>query len=332
MILIRQIKRYHPANFLILIIIGLLAWFGTFLSKDTAGIYFDPDPMPIYQWIYSGIGGPNLALLCKILGFVMVILQAILLNSITNQSNLLGFRSYLPGLFFVIITANFQEFQMLHPILFANLFFLIAWERISNIIEKSNAVTAYFNSAFFIGIASLFYPNYAYFLLIIALSASLNRISHLREFTMIAMGFITVWYFYLTIYFIFYNEFTFSGIDLNFSFGLDALKSLKPEQLFFLSYVGFILSLASFNLSLYMSNVKIQIRRNLKFLFSWFLAGLLLFIFTQSGIEVIYVIAAPISMLFAIFFLNIKNKWLPELAWFIIIGLTLINQFFTGLL
>jgi len=220
---------------------------------------------------------------------------------------------------------------MLHPILFANLFFLIAWERISNIIEKSNTITAFFNSAFFIGIASLFYPNYAYFLIIIALSTSLNRISHIREFTMIVLGFITVWYFYLAIYFIFFNELAFSGIEMDFSFGFKEFKTLNLSQLFFILYVGILLFLASINLSLYMSNVKIQIRRNLKFLLSWFLTGLFIFVFTQSSLEIIYIIAVPISMQFAIYFLNIKNKWSPEIAWIIFVGLTIINQFFPNL-
>lgn len=306
---------------------GVLLWLKAFISKENPGIYYDADPMPIYNWIYQNLSGPSLAILSKIIAFLIVLMEAIILNGIANQGNILGFRSYLPGLFFILITANFPEFQILHPLLLANFFLLIAWERVSDIIEKSNTVSSFFNSAFFIGLATLFYPNYVYFLAIIALSTVLNRLSSAREFVMIIIGFITVWYFYLSINYIFYNKIQFSGIEPSLSFSTESIHQLKSGQIIFLVYIGFLLLTAGLLLSSYMSNVKIQIRRNLKFLFSWFLLGIFIFIFTKSSIETIYVLAVPISMLFSVFFLNIKNKWLAETAWLILLTLSIINQF-----
>jgi len=332
LILIRNIKNYHPANFLLFVTIGILVWLKTFISKDAVGIYFDSDPMPIYNWIYNGLNGASLSLLCKFIAFIIVLLQAIIINGITNQYNLLGFRSYLPGIFFLLITAILPEYQLLHPILFANLFLLIAWERITSISEKSNAFRAFFNAAFFLGLSTLFYPNYIYFFAIIVIAALLNRISHAREFIMIILGFITVWYFYFSLNYIFYSELQLRGTELGLGILSANFEKLDTSQIIFFIYLAFLLLLASFQLSTYISNVKIQIRRNLKLLFIWFMISLSMFIFTKSSLELVYSIAIPISFLFAMFFTNIKNKWLVEIIWVLIIGLTVVNLFFPQLL
>lgn len=287
--------------------------------------------MPIYNWIYTGLSGGNLNLLCKFLAFLLVLLQAIIINGITNQYNLLGFRTYLPGIFFLLITASFPEYQLLHPILFANLFLLLAWERVSSVTEKSNTFKAFFNAALFLGLSTLFYPNYIYFLIVIVFSTLLNRISYGREFIMIILGFVIVWYFYFTLNYIFYDKLQLGGTEIGLGVLNTSFKSLGSSQIVFFIYLAFLLLFASLQTSTYVSNVKIQIRRNMKLLFIWFIISLLLLFITKSSFEIIYSIAIPVSFLFAMFFTNIKNKWLVEVIWLLLIGLTVINQFFPHL-
>ncbi len=312
------------------VFIGLVVWMKTFLTKDASGIYSEPDLMPVYNWIYDGLSG--LTLLSKLIAFILVLLQAIIVNGITNQYNLLGFRSYLPGIFFMLITANFPEYQVVHPMLIANLLFLAVWERLASITEKSNTYKAFFNASFFLGLATLFYPNYLYLVIIVISGMVFNRISHPREFIMIIVGFVAVWYFYFTINYIMFNKLQLDGIHFRFEFINKPFSTLRSGQLVFLSYVVVLMVIASFRLSAFVSNVKIQIRRNLKILFIWFVLGLVIFLFTDSSFEFIYTCAVPVAFLFAMLLSNLDKKWFPEIIWLLLFGITIINQYFSQLI
>ncbi|NJO89744.1 MAG: hypothetical protein HC831_12940 [Chloroflexia bacterium] len=259
-------------------------------------------------------------------------LQAIIINGITNQYNLLGFRSYLPGTFFILITANFPEYQIVHPVLIANLLFLLVWERMVSITEKSNSYKAFFNASFFLGLATLFYPNYLYLVIILVSGTVLNRISHPREFIMIIVGLLTIWYFYFAINYIMFSKLQLDGIHFRFEFVNEPFSTLRSGQLVLLSYVVVLMIVASFRLSAFVSNVKIQIRRNLKILFIWFVIGLVIFLATDASFEFIYTCSVSVAFLFAMFLSNLKNKWFPEIIWLLLFGLTIINQFFPHLI
>jgi len=330
--LIRTLKDYRPVVFILFLAISILAWIKPLLSANLMGIYIDPDPMPVYAWIVSLIGSPNYSVLCKLIALILVILQAIIINGIINQYNLLGFRGYLPGILYVLISSTFFEIQILHPILFANLFLLFAWERVIQAYDKENTFVAYFNASFLIGIASLFYPNSVYFLLIIFMSVGINRVGQIREFAMVFVGLIVVWYFYLSMFFLLTNSIQTSGIEFGIGFSFPNYAKIVWSQKIIIAYVSILILIASFQLGLYISSLKIPMRRNLKFMFLWFWIGIIILIFTKSSFEIIYLLSIPISVLFAIFFFNFKKRWLGEALWILFITCIVINQAFPNIL
>jgi hypothetical protein len=216
-----------------LVFIGLVVWMKAFFSEDTPGVYSAPDLTPIYNWMFGGL--IDLNLLSKILAFIIVLLQAIIINGVTNQYNLLGFRSYLPGVFFLLITANFPEYQMVSPLLVANLIFLAVWERLASITEKSNTYKAFFNASVFLGLATLFYPNYLSLVIIVIIGTVLNRVSRPREFVMIILGLLVVWYFYFTINYILFDKLQLAGINFSFELINKPFSSLSSGHIIFWS-------------------------------------------------------------------------------------------------
>jgi hypothetical protein len=330
--LIRTLKSYQPVVFIMFLAVSILAWVRPFINSKLSGIYMDPDPMPIYSWIFSLIGHPKFSFLCKLIAFTLVLLQGIVINGILNQYNLLGFRGYLSGIIYVLISSTFFQVQVLHPILFANLFLLFAWERVIRAYDKENTFTSYFNAAFLTGLASLFYPNSAYFLIIIIMSVGMNRVGHIREFAMVLLGFIIVWYFYLSLYFLSTNSLQTSGIEFGIGFSFPNYSKIKISQIIIIIYTGLLILFASFQLGLYMSNLKIPMRRNLKFMFLWFWISILMLVFTKTSIEIIYILAIPVSVLFAMFFFIFKKGWMIEVLWILFIICIIINQVFPNLL
>jgi hypothetical protein len=330
--LLKSLTKYQPANLVVYLVFGILLWIRVFLNSKIPGIYIDKNPMPVYSWIVELIGSSGLAILCKFLAFTLILLQGLLYNGIINQYNLLGTRSYLPGIIYLIITANFPENQILHPIYFSTLLLILSWNRLINIDLDQNTLASYFNASLLLGISTIFYPNYIYFIIIVFASTSLNRPPSVREFIMIVTGFVSVWYFYFSLFFIFTNHFNFSGLENDFYFGTAKLSEFRTGQIIFLIYFAVLLIFASVKSSRIISNQKIQTRRNQKILFLWFLLGFAIYIFTNSKLELIYLLAIPISFLFSLLFSDNKNLWIKEIAFDLLIGITIINQFFPNLI
>ena len=330
--LLKALTKYQPSNLVIYLIFGIILWSKVIFNSKIPGIYSDSDPMPVYTAIFDLIGSPGLFIVCKLLALVLVLLLGLIFNGILNQYNLLGNRSYLPGIIFLIITANLPEYQILHPVYFATLLLIYSWNVLINGDFGGNTMAAYFNSALLLGLSTLFYPNYSYLIIIIYASTSLNRVGNIREFIMISLGILTVWYFYLSLFFIFTNKFNFSGINNDIAFTVSDFSSLKPGQIIFFYYFALIVLLASFQSTRSIALKKIQIRRNLKILFIWFLIGCAIFIFTNSGFELVYLVAIPLSALVTIFFENTELKWVKEIAFILLLLVTLMNQFFPNLI
>lgn len=309
-----------------MIVIAIGVWVKVLFSKDVGGIYYDADTLLIYKWFYESLSSTGFHVIPKIITFFLVLLQAVLINGIINQNNLIGVRSYLPGIFFIIISANFIHLQQFHPIVFANLFLLLSWERLSSVSEKSNALKAFFQASLSLGIASLFYPNYSYFIILILLGTILNRISNAKEVFMVIIGFVAAWYFYFSIIFLSSGKINLAGLEAGFVFSFSGIKDLPPGVMYFLFFLGVLLLMANFQLSTYLVGVKINIRRNFKILFGWFVIAACMFLFTKSSTEIVYPLAIPVSIIFTVLFSNINKKWLADLLWGLLLAFTIYNQ------
>ena len=330
--LIRNLKTYHPSNLLILVLIGILVWIRPFLDNALPSFYLPQNPMPLYNWLVIILSSFNSEILGKIIAFIIVVVQAMMVNAIINQYNLSGLRSYLPGILFLLLSSAFEQYQMLHPILIANSFLLFAWNRLVAMPEKDIAISSYFNSAFMIGMATLFYPLFIYFLILVVISLILNRVAHPREFAMIILGFLTVWYFYLGIYFLIDSNIQFAGLGNNYSFSFPKYNEIELIQKILAGYIGLLIITASFRLGTFIANLKIQVRRNFKILFLWFVIGIMLFLFTRTSGEIIFVISVPACILLSLFFAGIKKKWLAESLWGLFLTLIFLSHVFPDLL
>jgi|GEM_PF-6918096 hypothetical protein len=330
--LISSLKKYTPFGLIVFFITAILLWIRPIINSDLKGIYIDSNPTLIYNGIVYLIGSDSFNLLCKIFAFLLVSIQALIFNEILNQSNLLGSRNYLPGIIFLLLSSVFVGEQLLQPILFSNIFLLFAWERIIGSSEKQNFTEAYFNGGFFIGLATLFYPNFIYFLAILFFSIVMNRVGKFREAAMVFSGFALVWYFYLSIFYLIYDKIEISGIEFDFSFSFLKFHKLLLIEKIILGYTILLILVASFKLSTFISNLKIQLRRNQKFLFLWFITGIFLLLVTNSNTEIIYLLSFPSAALLSTFFVNIQSKWIKEVLWFLLLILILINQIFPQLI
>jgi hypothetical protein len=329
--ILKTLSKNHPSNLAIFIILVIVLWIRVFLVEDAPHIHIDQYPMPFYEWIVQLAGPSQFHFIFKVFALLLVVIQGIFISGVISQFNLIGSRSFLPGIIYLLITANLPQYQLLHPVYFATPLVLLAWNQIVLADFAQNSYKPYFLASLLVGLATLFYPNYIYFVIVMFIGTFLNRIPKYRDFLMICMGVITVWYFYLTLFFLFTSHFNLSGIELDINFLDNSLKALTKIQVIFFIYMAFLIAAASIFSTRILSNQKVTIRKNLKILFIWFSIGLFIFFFTNSGLEIIYFVSPPVAVFLSLFFISFKGRLIKEIIFALLLIITVLNQFFPGL-
>ncbi|OQY05604.1 MAG: hypothetical protein B6I20_00760 [Bacteroidetes bacterium 4572_117] len=326
--IIKSLKGFHPTNLILTVFIAIAFWM-KFFTGANPGIIAEQGSMPFYNAITNFFLNIDSPFTAKLVSFLLILLQAFLIVTINNHFKLLGYRSYLPALIFIIITVNFTQHQQLQAIHFANIFFLIAWIRLNQAYGKQKALSYYFDASFLIGVASLFYFNMIFLTIILLIHLLLTRSINIKEFTVSFFGLAVVWYLFLAFYYIFYDEtydilavFSFEPGFIDFM-SLSISTKITSGVLLFITIMAIMASLK------YYSSFNIYIRSNLKMFFYMFVVGFLLILLTNSSNELIYFIAIPASLFISLFFIKLKSKLHGNILVIILFIATIANLFFS---
>ena len=150
------------------------------------GYYFTALPRPVesesnlifYEWIIGFLANPYLRLTLTI---VLIVVQAFLINDIVIKHKFSRVLSTIPGALFILFSAFALEPYMFHPILIANLFFILSIRSLFKIYKRHRPTATIFNSGFFLMAAVLIYPTYLIFILLLFLGILSLRKLEIRE-------------------------------------------------------------------------------------------------------------------------------------------------------
>lgn len=304
-LLIRIYKANNPLLGFALIFIAFLLWLPSFFTERS--IVFQGAAMPLYSAIPSVLISNKM--LSSAISILLIAAEAFLLNFIVQQFHLQRNQTWLPGLVYAILMSALPEALMLHPVIFANLFLILAVKRGFDLSANTNAASAAFDSAFLISIGSLFYFPVALFLFFTWLSIFAFRAFSLREAIIAVVGF-SVPYFFAATYFYLMDESAFFWKDTI----LIPLISKMPVEHNMLSSFYVLLAMLALMIVLSvapflneMSRNKAGIRNGLR-LFIWFgLFATIGFFMAPSWSVVHFCLAAiPLSIIFSTMFFQQK--------------------------
>ncbi len=311
------LKKQHPYMIFVIPLITLLAWSKTLLFNNHSSIIFDKT-MPLYDLIINII--PKNSSLSLIIAIILIIIEAYIIIRLNFEYIFLNVRTYLPAVFFVIICSSYLPLQTLHPVLFGNLFFLLAFDKALTSNKKQNLLSTYFISGFLLSIGSLFYFNLIFLIPVIWICEIILREFNFREWFISIVGFATPYFFSLFYYFYFDKIDIFIQI---LSQNLIIKNSIPTFNLFYLilfSYFGFLILISFFYLLSTINTKKIITSKYFTIFFWLFLLSSLLLIFVHSiSVEIIIIVAIPISFLLSNFFVSIRSKWWSEILFTILI-------------
>ncbi|RLD77501.1 MAG: hypothetical protein DRJ10_11835 [Bacteroidetes bacterium] len=325
---LRFFKGFQPANLILIVLITIIFWFKVFFDSTNSGLFISENALPLYQLIVELFSYINSSFLNKLIALILVFIQAFLVTAISNQYSLIGHRSYMPILLFVLIILNFDNSLQIQAIYFANILFLIAWIKIKKAQGKQQAMSNYFDASLLIGLASLFYFNFIYLVLILWANILISRPGSFKEFSMALFGTLTTWYLFLSLYFIAYGN-TYNVLNLfSFTLSFSDIAQLPTSVQIAGSFFVLLIFIANLTLFKYYVSLNINIRNNLKLFFSLFILTVLINLFTNSSTELIYIIAVPACLFLSLFFINLKSKLLGNILFVIMFIITIGNLLF----
>ncbi len=327
MILISNIKKNNRAAAFLTLAVAVLSWLRFFIT-DGSGVDVSVNSIPVFKILKLSLQEGRCVLVCKSIAFLLVLLQAVLINVVVNRHRFFGERTLLPGLIFVVLIANLSDYQHLHGIFIANIFCILAWLLISDIYNHSDNHQTIFNSAFILAVASLFYPEYSYFLIVIFVAAFLNHENVLRDIIMAIFGFFTLWYLYFSMNYILWDNFQFDIVLRELAMLSLDFKEIANSMLVYSFFIVILFIISFTNVLFGMSGLKTFVRLNLKLLFVWIFVFISLWLINLVSKEIFYSLAIPVAVLFSMNFAGSKNKLMSEVLWFLLILLTILNQIY----
>lgn len=271
------------------------------------------------------ISGNFYILTYKIIVAILIIINAILLNTLVLQTKISLPNNMFYGFVFLALIGPAIIFCNSISILIASALLIISLLIILKTANKSIAIFDFFNVGFLFSFAFLFWETSIYFTPIVFISMLILRILNWRELLVAIIGFFTPIFFISSIYFFIYSNF-----DLLFSYyhsiqNEDILPNYSLIQILFFSFISSI-SLLSILKTLAKYNVLETYKQDFYKVFFFFFLNYIgiSFIFYSSITSIFIIGAIPLSILISVFLQSLNNKIVAEIIFFIFLTVSVL--------
>ncbi len=318
--LLRLFKGTHPSLLIFIPLFAGLVWSRSLLNISPSSWQYELNPMPLYELLLKINIHP---LLYKLCGLLILILHGFYLARFNTKFILVKARTNLPALLFIIISSSYIPIQELHPVLFAGLLILIATDFLFVSYKKEILSYKPFEASLLISLASLFYAKAAFYLLIVWIGLAYLRPFLWREWVFTLIGFLLPYLFLFSYYYLWDYNLTerYQAILENFTF-VHEYDYLSYPYFIFYGFLLFLVLLASFTMIRAFQGLKVYVRRFFRFFFWMFILTVVLyFIMFTKSMELLPILAIPVSMILTFYFFSLKDNVVGEILFTILIGL-----------
>lgn len=197
--MVNTFNQKNPANVLVLFLYALALKLPQLLHPKAPVIR--PDDGFLMHWLTNWLkiydGGSNL--LFSVLAFFLVLLQALYLNKIVNDSRFFPKSGYLVGMSLILITSLFPDWSLFSAGLIANTLILFALTRLLSLYHSNNPRAVIFNAGLLMGVTCFFFFPAIAFVVMLLFALLIMRPFRLSEWIIAFMGVVTPYYFLLVI-------------------------------------------------------------------------------------------------------------------------------------
>jgi hypothetical protein len=311
---LKRFRQTGPDIVIMIFIISMLLWAGSFLHPHELAAQVSPDrPMPLY-YILEKLTylGPFVSVLSA---YFLVMLISFLLVNLNTSDLFIGERTFLPGLFYILISGIFISQQTLNPVLPAAIFLIMASRRIMDSYKIMGVAYSFFDAGLLIGLGSLFYFNFIWFGFLLIIGIAILRTGNPKEIIISILGLATP-------LFLIYGFLFITGKDLG-SLMSDARYNLFGEadhhifstiEIAAIIVTGVVLLISLFKLLPSLSGKKIKSRKTFNLLiWTLLLSVILYFVSHSASVELIWIAGVPVSYIISHFFVYARRRFIPEI-------------------
>lgn len=211
-------RQKNPGNTLVLLAYGLILKFGIFF-KSAGPLLLDEDHY-LYRLLLKLLGLLHIpGFLYGVLAFLVIYLQASLLNRICIDQKMMAKPNYLPGMAYMLLSSLFVEWNYFSAPLLVNTLLILIFSMMVDLYNSSKALSKIFNIGLLMGLVTLIYQPAIVFVLIIPFALFIMRPFRIREWLTGLLG-LTVPYYFLAMEPLFTNNWNWLHLlpSLNFDF------------------------------------------------------------------------------------------------------------------
>jgi len=313
----------NPLNLVLIFFIGMLLRYQSFVAPVT------PELSAIegflYRWIVHGLvrfAGEG-SILFPLMSYLLVFLQALLLNAFVNQHRMFGKPQYLVAFSYVLVTALRPEWWQFSPALLVNTALIPVWNNLVLLNKSQQAKSLLFSTGIIIGLSSfIYFPALAYFLLLLV-SVLILRPFRLPEWINGFMGLLMPYYFLFSI------SFLTDQWDMERFLPLPVwnLLHLQRDLWTFLSLLTLFIPLAMglYHLQNAIGRLAIHSRKAWNLVFYYFILSMLVPLpATSLDLSYFFLTAPTLALIQANVFFYPKKRYLPNLLVLLLLAFILL--------
>jgi hypothetical protein len=328
--ILRFFRSGFATQYIVIGIIGLLLWSRAFFSPP--GMPAPDGPVPLYGLIYALLHGSPLV--ASIIGFILTLLSAFLLNRLLTQNEVVLKNSSLSALVFIALMSYFPFLLTLHQLSISTFILLMILERLYQSYTKSESLELTYVAGFLISIASLVYLPFIIFFLFLLIAFIIFRNIDWHEWVGSFIGLATP-YIFLSVYYFWFDKWMIKVHEYQrfFMISFDPAPFREPA---FLILSGIVIVLLVIGLITGLSGLSektIEIRKK-TILLIWLIPVMLLSLFFSATLLKYHFLISFITLsgLLSMYLLKIRNSFWTEVIFVGFLIILLMNNLLSGLL
>ena len=305
--ILRIFRSNQPFTAIFVILLAVLLWVPEWMRP----IQWDEQNSFLLSGLFNGIN--ERPWLVHLLNLTFIVSGALGINKIFNRGEFHSKSNHLPALFFLLSAFLFMPLQSFHPVLPALVLSLPAFSFVLVVYRQNRVLHEYFMAGFWIGISTLIYLPFAGLFVPLLISILYTRAFNWRELLLPLIAGVLPLVYWL-VYAVFVNQSALSSANFTYSVQQNSERlDLYQESSIVFCGLLFLPSLLAYLRSYGFSSNR---SRNIKSVFTIMSIGLLM----VTAIGVYYnhsggllLLAVPLSVYYAMYFLEVKKKWVSNL-------------------
>lgn len=315
----------QPLTYIVLFVLAVLLWAGAWTHIPYVSVAYK---MPLFDVVTNAI---NLRSHFMI-GFTVTVILAtgLVLNYTVNTYDLLTKHSTLPVLLYVVLMSSTSTLMTLHPLVLANFFIALAFNRVASVYRRENSFTQLFDAGLLVGIASLFHFPALLIYLSLFMALIIFSTFNWREWVVTFFGVLTPYLFVFAYYFYYDKLSVFWQYKIVYPIRLtNEISSSDGSTYTLLAILFFICVFAIVKLFDEYSSYTIKIRQTLSYLLWVALFGFMaVFVSPTWTFKDFALLAIPFSVFISNYFINITREWMAETLFILLLSCTLFIHYF----